>query len=169
MHGRNRSGRGREDYTESRVQRACPCQTGGPPGRGRDRATGRLDVAIIRSLVRNGVVGDRVAGYGYLVVDECHHLSARSVEPVARQAKARFVPGLAATVVRKDSHRPIIFMQCGPVRHRVDPQTQAVARPFEHIGLVQPTSFCRRTRCGSGTTLRTMSGRRRSHAVDGRA
>jgi superfamily II DNA or RNA helicase len=32
---------------------------------------------------------------------------------------------LSATVARKDGHHPIIFMQCGPVRHKVDPRTQA--------------------------------------------
>ena len=118
-----------------------PSKAIGRIGGGRDRATGQLDVAIIQSLVRKGVVDDRVADYGHLIVDECHHLSAQSFENVARQSKARFVLGLSATVTRKDGHHPIIFMQCGPVRHRVDPRTQAAARPFEHIVLVQPTSF----------------------------
>ena len=79
--------------------------------------------------------------YGHLIVDECHHLSAHSFEQVARQAKARFVLGLSATVARKDGHHPIIFMQCGPVRHRVNARVQAAARPFEHFVLVQPTAF----------------------------
>jgi len=48
---------------------------------------------------------------------------------------------LSATVARKDGHHPIIFMQCGPVRHRVNARAQAVARPFEHFVLVQPTVF----------------------------
>ena len=47
--------------------------------------------------------------------------------------------GLSATVTRKDGHHPIIFMQCGPVRHRVDATAQAAARPFEHTVLVRPT------------------------------
>jgi hypothetical protein len=57
------------------------------------------------------------------------------------KAKARFVMGLSATVARKDGHHPIIFMQCGPVRHRVNARVQAAARPFEHDVLVQPTAF----------------------------
>ena len=87
-----------------------------------------------------GVVDDRVDGYGHLVVDECHHLSAHSFEQVTRQAQARFVLGLPATVARKDGHHSIIFMQCGPVRHRINARAQAAARPFEHYALVQPTS-----------------------------
>ena len=110
-------------------------------GGGRKKATGKLDVAIIQSLVRKGVVKDCVGDYGHLIVDECHHLSARSFELVARRAKAKFVTGLSATVTRKDGHHPIIFMQCGPVRHRVDAKTEAMARPFGHTVLVRPTSF----------------------------
>ena len=88
-------------------------------GGGRKKPTGIMDVAIIQSLVRKGVVNDLVADYGHLIVDECHHLSARSFELVARRAKAKYVVGLSATVTRKDGHHPIIFMQCGPIRYRV--------------------------------------------------
>jgi len=110
-------------------------------GGGRNSPTGIIDVAVMQSLVRKSVVDDRVARYGHLVVDECHHLSAHSFEQVARQAKARFVLGLSATVARKDGHHPIIFMQCGPIRHRVNAKAQAATRPFEHYALVRPTSF----------------------------
>lgn len=118
-----------------------PAKSIGRIGGGRTRPTGLLDVAVIQSLVKKGVVDDRVADYGHIIVDECHHLSARSFEQVARQTKARFVLGLSATVARKDGHHPIIVMQCGPVRHRVNARSQAAARPFEHYAVVEPTSF----------------------------
>jgi superfamily II DNA or RNA helicase/very-short-patch-repair endonuclease len=110
-------------------------------GGGRKRLTGKIDVALIQSLVRKDVVDDRVAEYGHLVVDECHHLSAPSFERLARRARAKFVTGLSATVTRKDGHHPIIFMQCGPIRHRVDARQQAAARPFTHHMIVRPTGF----------------------------
>lgn len=113
----------------------------GQIGGGRDRANGLLDVAVIQSLGRKGVVDDRIGDYGHIIVDECHHLSAFSFEQVARRAKARFVAGLSATVTRKDGHHPIIFMQCGPIRHRVSAKAQAIARPFEHTVIVRPTAF----------------------------
>jgi superfamily II DNA or RNA helicase/very-short-patch-repair endonuclease len=118
-----------------------PAKSIGRIGGGRSRPTGRVDVGIIQSLVRKGVVSDIVADYGHVIIDECHHLSAHSFEQVARQAKARFVLGLSATVARKDGHHPIIFMQCGPVRHQVNARAQAASRPFEHFVLVQPTAF----------------------------
>jgi len=49
--------------------------------------------------------------------------------------------GLSATVTRKDGHHPIIFMQCGPVRHRVDAKEQAAARPFDHKVVFRRTEF----------------------------
>lgn len=48
---------------------------------------------------------------------------------------------LAATVQRKDGHHPIIFMQCGPIRHRVTAKDLAAVRPFQHQVIVRPTSF----------------------------
>lgn len=110
-------------------------------GGGRKKATGGLDIATIQSLVRKGVVNDCVGDYGHVIVDECHHLSARSFELVMRRAKAKYVIGLSATVTRKDGHHPIIFMQCGPVRHRVDAKAEAIGRPFGHTVHVRPTSF----------------------------
>ena len=108
---------------------------------GKKRPTGVVDVAIIQSLVRKGEVSDLVANYGHLIVDECHHLSAVSFEAIARAAKAKYVLGLSATVTRKDGHHPIIFMQCGPIRHRVDARKQAASRPFSQRVIRQRTAF----------------------------
>lgn len=113
----------------------------GTIGGGRRNPKGRVDVALIQSMVRKGVVNDLVANYGHLIVDECHHLSAHSFELVARRAKARYVLGLSATVTRKDGHHPIIFMQCGPMRYRADAKRQAESRPFQHHVIVRPTGF----------------------------
>jgi superfamily II DNA or RNA helicase len=108
---------------------------------GKKNPTGIIDIALMQSLVRKGVVSDLVADYGHVVVDECHHLSAVGFEAIARAAKARYVLGLSATVTRKDGHHPIIFMQCGPVRHRVDARKQAATRPFDHKVIFRRTEF----------------------------
>jgi superfamily II DNA or RNA helicase len=110
-------------------------------GGGRRKPRGQVDVALIQSLVRKGEVNDIVGDYGHLIVDECHHLSAVSFELVARRSKARYILGLSATVTRKDGHHPIIVMQCGPIRHRVDARSEAAKRPFDHVVLIRDTSF----------------------------
>jgi len=118
-----------------------PMKAIGRIGGGKKKPTGMVDVALIQSLVRKGVVDDVVGEYGHLVVDECHRISAPSFEQVARRAKAKFVTGLSATVTRKDGRHPIIFMQCGPVRYRVDAKKQAYLHPFAHTVVVRPTGF----------------------------
>lgn len=110
-------------------------------GGGRRRPNGRLDVALIQSLVRKGQVHDDVARYGHVIVDECHRLPAVSFEQVARRVRARYVLGLSATPTRKDGHHPILFMQCGPIRHRVAARDQARTSPFVHSVVVCPTGF----------------------------
>lgn len=110
-------------------------------GGGRRKETGRIDVATIQSLQRKGVVDDCVGRYGFVVIDECHALSAPTFELVARHICAKYVLGLSATPIRKDGHHPIIAMQCGPVRYRADARAQVLAEPFAHVVVVRPTDF----------------------------
>jgi superfamily II DNA or RNA helicase/very-short-patch-repair endonuclease len=110
-------------------------------GGGRKALTGRIDVALFQSLVRADGANDCVARYAHIVVDECHAVSAAGFESVIRRARARYVLGLSATPFRKDGHHPIIFMQCGPIRHRVSAKQQAARRPFVHLVKVRPTAF----------------------------
>ena len=119
----------------------CPAKRIGQVGGGRRNVTGMIDVGIIQSLNRKQVVDDLVANYGHVIVDECHHLSAVSFEQVLRQVKARYVNGLTATPQRKDGHHPIIVMQCGPIRFRVNAKAHALARPFKHVVIPRPTNF----------------------------
>jgi superfamily II DNA or RNA helicase len=113
----------------------------GQIGGGKRKPTGELDVAMVQSLNQKTVVDDLVGQYGHVIVDECHHISAVSFEQVIRQCKARYIAGLSATVTRKDGHHPIIFMQCGPIRYKVDDRKQAESRAFNHKVIVRPTNF----------------------------
>ncbi len=110
-------------------------------GAGRNKGKGRVDIAMLQSLQSKGTVRDLVADYGHVLVDECHHIPAFSFEAVMKEVKARFVTGLTATPVRKDGHHPIVIMQCGPIRHRVDAKQQAESRPFRHIVVPRYTAF----------------------------
>lgn len=109
-------------------------------GAGRNKPTGRLDVAMLQSLVRGDQVEDLVSGYGHVVVDECHHIPAVSFERVMREVKARFVIGLTATPHRRDGHHPILEMQIGPIRH-VDDSRNRAATQFSRQLVVRETSY----------------------------
>jgi len=113
----------------------------GQIGGGKRKPNGRLDVAMIQSLVRQDAVDDLVASYGHVIVDECHHLPAVSFERVLSRVKARYVVGLTATPQRRDGHHPITELQLGPVRFRVDAKSQAARRAFDHKLIIRETSF----------------------------
>ena len=86
-------------------------------GGGKNKPSGKIDIAVMQSLNRKGEVNSLVENYGQIIVDECHHLSAFSFEGILKRAKAKFVLGLTATPIRRDGRQPIIFMQCGHIRH----------------------------------------------------
>ncbi len=113
----------------------------GQIGSGKAVPTGRLDVAVIQSLIRKGEVKDLVAEYGQVIVDECHHVSAFSFERVLRKVKAKYVVGLTATPVRKDGHHPIILMQCGPIRFNVSSKKQAAESAYQYEVIPRLTEF----------------------------
>jgi superfamily II DNA or RNA helicase len=81
------------------------------------RRAGKIDIAVMQSLSRQGETSELVENYGQVIVDECHHLSAFSFETILKRARAKYVLGLTATPIRRDGRQPIIFMQCGPIRH----------------------------------------------------
>lgn len=109
----------------------------GQIGGGKRKTSGRIDVAVIQSLSKKGGVDNLVADYGQIIVDECHHISAKSFEDVLRACPAKYITGLSATVTRRDGHHPIVFMQCGPVRYRAHDKQHAMRRPFDHSVVVR--------------------------------
>ncbi|MEQ6376470.1 DEAD/DEAH box helicase family protein [Bacillaceae bacterium S4-13-56] len=106
-------------------------------GGGKNKPNGKIDIATIQSLNHGGKVKE-LNNYGQIIVDECHHISAFIFEKVL---KSFYIHGLTATPIRKDGLHPIIFMQCGPIRHKVDAKSQSKVRPFEHVLEPKHTSF----------------------------
>ena len=88
-------------------------------GGGRKRTAKRVDIAMVQTLAHSAFDSATLHGYGHVVVDECHHVPAISVERVLSAIPARYFTGLTATPYRRDGLHPIIAMQCGPIRHSV--------------------------------------------------
>ena len=110
-------------------------------GAGKNTLNGVVDVAVMQSLVLEDGVKELVRNYGMIIVDECHHVSAVNFEKILKFANAKYVYGLTATPTRQDGHHPIIFMQCGPIRYKVDAKSQAEKRAFEHYLVPRFTSY----------------------------
>ena len=91
----------------------------GQIGGGRDRRTRLVDLAMIQSLKSLEDPEAFFGGYGFIIVDECHHIPAVSFESSIKRAPIRYLLGLTATPYRRDGLQDIITMQCGPVRHTI--------------------------------------------------
>lgn len=81
----------------------------GTIGGDKAKPTGRVDIAVMQSLSRQGEVDPLVEDYGQIIVDECHHVGAVSFDSILRRAKAKYVLGLTATPIRRDGRQPIVL------------------------------------------------------------
>lgn len=109
-------------------------------GGGRNKSTNIIDVAMVQSLDKKGKVNMDIKNYGHIIVDECHHIPAVSFENVMMETNARYITGLTATPYRRDGHQPIITMQCGPIRYKIGPRTDANS-PFTYKLITKSTDF----------------------------
>ncbi len=107
-------------------------------GAGRRQPRGVIDIAMVQSLARRDDVAELTAGYGLVVVDECHRVPAATFEWVVREIAAPAWLGLTATPYRRDGLEGLITMYCGPIRHRMGAPTQE-ASGFERALVVHAT------------------------------
>ena len=91
----------------------------GQRGGGRTKTTGVLDIATLQTLSRRDDLPELTAGYGLIVVDECHHVPAAAFEHAVGQIPARRWLGLTATAYRRDQLDDLIGLQLGPTRHTI--------------------------------------------------
>ena len=106
-----------------------------------NRLHGIIDIALMQSCTSDNEVKSFVKGYGLVIVDECHHVSAVNFEQILKAINARYVYGLTATPIRKDGHQPIIFMQCGPIRYNADAKAQMQNQSFQRLLVPRFTPF----------------------------
>lgn len=85
--------------------------------------TNVIDVVSVKSLWNNGNVLDIAKNYGMIIIDECHHTAAYTFEQAINTGNAKYVYGISATPERENGHTPIIKMQCGDIRYKVDSLT----------------------------------------------
>jgi superfamily II DNA or RNA helicase len=89
-------------------------------GDGHKRLGEKLTIAIINSLYRNiDEVKDKV---GHIIVDECHHIPARSFTDAVSKFDSAFMLGLSATPYRRDKLTKIIYFFLGDRVHRIRAQ-----------------------------------------------
>jgi hypothetical protein len=77
-------------------------------------------LGMVQTLAKSISPATLLVSFTQVIIDECHHVPATSFEAVMKACPARFILGLTATPIRKDGLQKILFLQCGPIRHRMD-------------------------------------------------
>jgi len=75
----------------------------------------KVDIASIHSFEDNEKRDEILSKYGMLIIDEVHHIAARTFEQVIRSSTAKYVYGLTATPKRSDGNEKIIFKTIGNI------------------------------------------------------
>ncbi len=109
-------------------------------GGGRNRPGGVIDIAMIQSLARRDDLAELTRAYGFVVVDECHHVPAMTFERAVSEITAPSWLGLTATPYRRDGLEGLITMYCGPIRHRTGSGSPD-ADGFARVLVVHPTTL----------------------------
>ncbi|WP_408637351.1 DEAD/DEAH box helicase [Nocardia aurea] len=97
--------------------------TCGQIGGGRSKTTGVIDVALLPTLARRTNTNEITAGYGFVVVDECHHVASSAFTEVLNTIPAKNWLGLTATPYRRDQLDDLIFHQLGSHTHTIEAPT----------------------------------------------
>ena len=99
-------------------------------------------------LARRENVEEITAGYGFVIVDECHHIAAAAFSAVLNRIPARYWLGLTATPERRDGLEDLIYHQLGSHSHTIEPPvpgelpSAATDSPAPHPVLhIHPTPF----------------------------
>lgn len=78
-----------------------------------------ITVAMIQSLSRINDYSQISKAFGTIIVDECHHIPAKSFREVIINFNAFYLYGLTATPKRKNNDQKLIFVYIGNILHQV--------------------------------------------------
>ena len=84
-----------------------------------------ITVAMIQSLASVDAANEMFKSFGMIIIDECHHVPAKTFRQVIRNFSSYYMYGLTATPVRKNNDEKLIFIHIGDV-------IQEVKFPFEN-------------------------------------
>lgn len=84
-----------------------------------------ITVAMIQSLASIDAANEMFKSFGMIIIDECHHVPAKTFRQVIRNFSSYYMYGLTATPVRKNNDEKLIFIHIGDV-------IQEVKFPFEN-------------------------------------
>ncbi|HUD11241.1 MAG TPA: DEAD/DEAH box helicase family protein [Candidatus Saccharimonadia bacterium] len=83
-------------------------------GEGKWQLGRKITLASYQTLNRRGIEGIR-STFGFIIIDECHHVPARTFTNVLKLFAAKYVLGLTATAMRRDHLDRMMEFYIGPI------------------------------------------------------
>ena len=81
-----------------------------------------VTIAMIQSLARMQDFDELANAFGTIIVDECHHIPAKSFREAIVHFNSFYLYGLTATPQRKSNDQKLIFVYIGNILHQVNQQ-----------------------------------------------
>ena len=100
-----------------------------------------VTVAMIQSI---GALSNPVEFYksfGTIIVDECHHVPAKTFRQVIKNFQSYYLYGLTATPLRKNNDEKLIFLHIGDVIHEVKETIQRAGESNKLSVIVRETNL----------------------------
>jgi superfamily II DNA or RNA helicase len=87
-----------------------------------------ITVAMMQTLARMDSLDSLSNSFGTIIIDECHHLPAKSFREAIVNFNAYYLYGLTATPTRKSNDQKLIFVYIGNILHHVSQQEYLLKR-----------------------------------------
>ena len=91
----------------------------------------QITVASLQSLVRYKNLKEMQSKFGVIIVDECHHIPAKTYRETIRSFKSKYCYGLTATHERKHGQELIAELCIGPVIAEMKIHPMVESRTFD--------------------------------------
>ena len=91
----------------------------GQIGNQKDKIGKQITIAMIQTLARRENYEDIANRFGTIIIDECHHIPAKSFREAIVKFNAFYLYGLTATPQRKNNDQKLIFVYIGNILHQL--------------------------------------------------
>lgn len=84
----------------------------------------KITVAMIQSLIRNDEIDNIANNFGTIIVDECHHIPAKSFRETIVNFNSFYLYGLTATPKRRNNDEKLIYVYIGNILYNAEQKEQ---------------------------------------------
>lgn len=87
----------------------------GTYGSGKKKLGNTITVAMLQSLARSKDLSQLTNTFGTIIIDECHHIPAKTFRNAISELNSKFLYGLTATPKRKHNDEKLIYVYIGDI------------------------------------------------------